>query len=276
MAAERALTVISRVGFGAAGLGFAGSFCLFNVDGGERAVMWTMFGGIKDKTYDEGTHFMIPYFYRPHLYNVKLRPKLIQTTTGTKDIQTVTIHVRLLYRPNVDKLVAVHKQLGPDYDERVLPSVGNEVLKSIVAQYNAEQLLTQRDKVAKEIRDAITARCAQFDIVLDDVSVTHLAYGKEFSKAIEEKQVAQQEAERQKFVVMQADQDRMATIIKAEGEAEAAQMISEALKAHGPGLIAVRRLEAAREIADVLSKSANVTYLPNSQQMLVNLPAAAK
>jgi len=270
-AADRALTLISRIGFGAASIGFASSFCLFNVDGGERAVMWTMFGGIKEKTYGEGAHFMLPYFYRPHLYNIKLRPKLIQTTTGTKDIQIVTIHVRLLYRPSVEKLVTLHKQLGPDYDERVLPSVGNEVLKSIVAQYNAEQLLTQRDKVAMEIRDAITARCAQFDIVLEDVSVTHLAYGKEFSKAIEEKQVAQQEAERQKFVVMQADQDRMATIIKAEGEAEAAQMISQALKEHGNGLIAVRRIEAAREIADVLSKSANVTYLPNSQQMLVNV-----
>jgi prohibitin 1 len=271
-ALDKSLTLLSRVGFTAATAGVLSTFCLFNVDGGERAVMWTMFSGIKDKTYPEGTHFMLPYFYRPHLYNIRLRPKLIQTTTGTKDIQTVTIHVRLLYRPNVDKLATIHKQLGPDYDERVLPSVGNEVLKAIVAQYNAEQLLTQRDKVAKEIGDAIIARCAQFDIVLDDVSVTHLAYGKEFSKAIEEKQVAQQEAERQKFVVMQADQDRIATIIKAEGEAEAAEMISKALKEHGTGLINVRRIDAAKEIADTLSKSANVTYLPGgNQQMLVNL-----
>ena len=275
-AADKALTWISRVGLGAAGVGFAGSFCLFNVDGGERAVMWTMFGGIKDKTYGEGTHLMIPYFYRPHLYNVRVRPKLIQTTTGTKDIQIVTIHVRLLYRPNEAKLNHIHKTLGPDYDERVLPSVGNEVLKAIVAQYNAEQLLTSRDKVSKEIRDAITARCAQFDITLDDVSVTHLAYGKEFSKAIEEKQVAQQEAERQKFVVMQADQERIATIIKAEGEAEAAGMISSALKEHGSGLIAVRRIDAAKEIADLLGKSPNVTYLPGGQNMLVNLPTGGK
>ena len=275
-AADRALTLVSRLGLGAAAAGFAGNFCLFNVDGGERAVMWTMFGGVKDKTFGEGTHLMIPYFYRPHLYNVRLRPKLIQTTTGTKDIQIVTIHVRLLFKPDEEKLAHIHRTLGPDYDERVLPSVGNEVLKAIVAQYNAEQLLTNRDKVSKEIRDAITARCAQFDITLDDVSVTHLAYGKEFSKAIEEKQVAQQEAERQKFVVMQADQERLATIVKAEGEAEAAQMISNALKEHGSGLIAVRRIDAAKEIADTLAKSGNVTYLPGGQNMLVNLPTAGK
>jgi prohibitin 1 len=271
---DRVLTNLASVGFGAAAVGFFSSFCLFNVDGGERAVMWTMFGGVKEQTYGEGTHFMMPYFYRPLLYNVRLRPKLIQTTTGTKDIQTVTIHVRLLYRPEISKLPTIHKHLGPDYDERVLPSVGNEVLKSIVAQYNAEQLLTLRDKVSKEIRDAITARCAQFDIVLDDVSITHLAYGKEFSKAIEDKQVAQQEAERQKFVVMQADQERIATVIKAEGEAEAAQMISTALKEHGRGLVAVRKIDAARDIAETLSKSPNVTYLPGTQNMLVNLPTA--
>ncbi len=272
---DRVLTNLSKFGFGAAGVGFFSSFCLFNVDGGERAVMWTMFGGVKNETYGEGTHLMVPYFYRPHLYNIRLRPKLIQTTTGTKDIQTVTIHVRLLFRPAVDKLPGIHKHLGPDYDERVLPSVGNEVLKSIVAQYNAEQLLTSRDKVSKEIRDAITTRCAQFDIVLDDVSITHLAYGKEFSKAIEEKQVAQQEAERQKFVVMQADQERIATVIKAEGEAEAAQMISGALKEHGRGLVAVRKIDAAKEIAETLAKSVNVTYLPGSNQnMLINLPTS--
>ena len=270
--ADRVLTMASRAAFGVGALGFAGSFCLFNVDGGERAVMWTMFGGVSEKTYGEGTHFMIPYFYRPLIYNIRLRPKLIQTTTGTKDIQMVTIHVRLLFKPNVASLTKIHSQLGPDYDERVLPSVGNEVLKAIVAQYDAAQLLTQREKVSREIREAITERCKAFDILLDDVAITHLNYGKDFSKAIEDKQVAEQEAERQKFIVMQAEQERIATIVKAEGEAEAAKMISQALKEHGTGLIAVRRIDAAKSIADTLSKSPNVMYTPGGQNMLLNLP----
>ena len=101
----------------------------------------------------------------------------------------VTIHCRMLFKPDVEALPQIHKRLGPEYDERVLPSIGNEVVKAIIAQYNAEQLLTQRERVSKEIREAIVARAKDFNIQLEDVSMVHLNYGKEFAKAIEDKQV---------------------------------------------------------------------------------------
>lgn len=141
------------------------------------------------------------------------------------DLQMVSLSLRLLYRPNVDALPVIHKTLGPDFSERVLPSIGNEILKAVVARYDAENLLTQRDRVSADIREAITERANAFDIQLDDVAITHLAYGKEYSRAIEEKQVAQQEAERIKFIVTKAEQERKAAVIRAEGEAEAAEMV---------------------------------------------------
>merc|ERR1712203_953159 len=143
--------------------------------------------------------------------------------------------------------------------------------KATIAQYNAEQLLTLREQVSHEIREGIVKRASQYNILLDDVSITHLTYGKEFSRAIEEKQVAEQDAERQKFIVQKSEQERQATIIRSEGEAEAAKMISDALKEHGTGLIEVRRIDAAKEIADSLAKSPNVMYLPAGQQMLLNM-----
>merc|ERR1719205_444796 len=149
-------------------------------------------------------------------------------------------------------------------------------MKATIAQYNAEQLLTQREHVSKEIRESIVQRAAQFNILMDDVSITHLTYGKEFAKAIEEKQVAEQDAERQKFIVQKSEQERQATIIRSEGEAEAARMISEALKKHGSGLIDVRRIDAAKDIAESLSKSPNVMYLPSNQQMLLGVGGGAR
>lgn len=103
---------------------------------------------------------------------------------------------------------------------------------------------------------------------------THLSYGKEFSRAIEEKQVAQQESERIKFVVARTEQEKKAAVVRAEGEAEAAALISKAIKEHGTGLIEVRRLDAAKDIAEALSKSKNVTYLPQGVNMLISNPTA--
>ena len=79
-----------------------------------------------------------------------------------------------------------------------------------------------------------------------DVSITHLAFGKEFTKAIESKQVAQQEAERSKFLVQRAEQEKLAAIIYAEGEAEAATLISQAVKVGGSGMIEVKRIDVRR------------------------------
>jgi len=274
--ADKVLTNLSRVGIGLGALGAIPTFCLFDVDGGERAVVLNMLSGVEEKVRGEGTHFKIPWVMQPKWYNIRLQPKLIQTTTGTKDLQTVTIHCRMLFKPEVTGLPTIHKTLGEDYGERVLPSIANEVMKATIAQYNAEALLTQREQVSREIREAIVKRASQFNILMDDVAITHLTYGKEFARAIEEKQVAEQEAERQKFIVLRSEQERQATVIRSEGEAEAAQMISEALKEHGSGLIEVRRIDAAKDIADALSKSPNVMYLPHGQQMLLNLAGGGK
>jgi len=268
---DKMLTLVSRGMFGLGAVAMVPSICLFDVDGGQRAVVLNMLSGVEDKVRGEGTHFKVPWLMQPKMYNIRLRPKLIQTTTGTKDLQMVTIHVRMLFKPDVDGLPTIHKTLGEDYDERVLPSVANEVMKATIAQYNAEQLLTQREQVSREIREAIVARASQFSILMDDIAITHLTYGKEFARAIEEKQVAEQDAERQKFIVQRSEQERQATVIRSEGEEEAAKMISEALKEHGSGLIEVRRIDAAKDIADNLSKSPNVMYLPNGQQMLLNV-----
>ena len=89
-----------------------------------------------------------------------------------------------------------------------------------------------------------------------------MTFGKEFTKAVEQKQIAQQDAERSRCIVEKAEQERQANVIRAEGEAESAETISRAVARAGDGLIMIRRIEASKEIAQTLANNPNVTYLP--------------
>jgi len=245
------------------------------VEGGYRAVVFDRFNGVLPTPLEEGTSIVIPMLQTAHLFDVRSKPRVINSVTGTKDLQHVNISLRVLSRPVEKKLPEIFSKIGIDFDERVLPGVGNEVLKAVVAQYNAEELLSKREQISDQIRVNLIKRANEFHLILDDVSITHLTFSKEFTKAIEQKQVAEQDAERQMYVVQRADQERKAVIIRAEGEAEAAAKISKAVADYGSALIEIRRIDAARDIADILSKSRNITYLPGGQNsgLLLGLTA---
>ncbi|KAJ0812941.1 putative prohibitin, Band 7 domain-containing protein [Helianthus annuus] len=146
---------------------------------------------VLNNTVGEGTHILIPWLQKPYIFDIRTRHHTFSSISGTKDLQMVNLTLRVLSRPEVNQLPSIFKTLGLEYDEKVLPSIGNEVLKALLHT--------------------------------------------EFSKAVEEKQVAQQEAERSRFVVAKAEQEQRAAVIRAEGESESAKMISEATTGAGMG-----------------------------------------
>ncbi|KAK8743704.1 hypothetical protein OTU49_001219 [Cherax quadricarinatus] len=265
-------TRIGQIGFGVAVVGGVVNSALYNVDAGHRAVIFDRFAGVKDTVIGEGTHFFIPWVQRPVIFDARTRPRNVPVNTGSKDLQTVNITLRVLFHPMSQELPRIFTTLGIDYEDRVLPSITNEVLKAVVAQYDAGELITHREKVSRNVSEQLTERSAQFGLILDDISITHLTFGKEFTQAVELKQVAQQEAERAKFLVEKAEQEKKAAIISADGDASAATLLAKSFGEAGEGLVELRRIEAAEDIAYRLAKNRNVAYLPSNQTTLLSLP----
>lgn len=250
-------------------VGYCGYNSVFTVDGGHRAIIFNRLTGVKESVMAEGMHFVVPWFEWPYIYDVRTKPRNVQSLTGSKDLQMVSITLRVLSKPDPAKLPFIYRRLGKDYDERVLPSIVNEVTKAVVAKYNASELLTKREAVSKNIRDALQKRARDFGIVMEDTAITHLSFSREYTAAVEAKQVAQQDSERAKYVVEKARQEKMSIVIKAEGEAQSAKLVGEAIK-DNPGFIQLRRIDAARDIAATVARSNNKLFL-NTDSLLLDL-----
>jgi len=267
---------LGKAGLGLAGIvggaGVIGTQVFYNVPAGHRGVIYDKFRGVLPDVDAEGTHFRIPIVQEPTVMDVTTRPRSIPVTTGTKDLQTINLTLRVLFRPKKDKLPKIFVDIGQDYEERILPSIVNETLKTVIAQFNADELITQRTRVSQRINDLLEERAESFHLILDDISITHLTFGREFAQAVEMKQVAQQDAERARFKVEKEEQLKIANIIRAEGDAEAADLIAKAMSESGEGLIQLRKIEAAKDVAQNLGRARGVTYLPSSQGVLLNMP----
>lgn len=266
--------LLQRLALGLVATGAGVYSCCYFVYPGEACILYNKFSGLQNSVYGEGLQCRILGLHDVKRFNIRVRPRTLQTMTGTKDLQMVNIRLRVLFRPLADRLPQIYRTFGMDYDERILPSVSNEILKAVVAEYKAEELIQKRDAVSARIYQLMQDKVNQFGITIEDLSLVDIQFGHDFMAAVEQKQVAQQEAERFRYVVLENEQKRRAAVVRAEGEAESARLISNAIHASGPGLLELRRIEAAVDIANQLAPLPNATFVPSGSGMLLNMPRA--
>ena len=236
---------------------------------GENAVVFNYMTGSFSSSQHEGYHLRWPLITKPVIYETRTRFIEENATTANRDLQSVDFQIRVLYKPDVTRLAEITRELGTNYAEKVLSPIVKEVAKTIIAQYSAQQLLSNRDQVSRDIRGALKERLANFNILLDEVSITQVSFSREFEKAVEEKQIAQQNAERMKYLVERSKEIKKTAIITAERDCKTIELLGKSMKNSGSYLM-FRQLETALDVATTLSASRNHVIL-DSDQLLMNV-----
>ena len=211
------------------------------VDAGTRGVLlhWSAVD-LTQPPLEEGLHFVTPF--ADDVINIEVRTLKYEksTTAASKDLQTVRTTVTVNYHPEKEMIHYLYKDLGLDYENRVIQPAIEETVKQVTANYNAEELITKRPQVKADIQDEITDRLNAFNLATEVISITDFEFSLLFSQAIESKVEAEQKAFKAENdllrIQVEAQQQEAqafgianANIAEAEGEAKAIRIINQAL-----------------------------------------------
>ena len=211
----------------------------FIVPPGEVAIK-TRLGAIVD-SYGEGMHFKLPFLEGVTKFSIQIQRANIKTQAFSKDLQTMNAHLVVNHRIEQGTAVSIFRNLGPNYVENIVDPAVQEVFKAIAARYSAERVISERNELVMEINKEVKERLTTKQIVVTDISVVDLDFTDQFLKAVEDKQVADQQAQMAGKLVEKAKRDAEQQIAKSRGEAEALRMQREQVT---PALIELRKVDA--------------------------------
>lgn len=195
------------------------------VNAGERGVVMH-FGKVQNQILDEGMHPIMPIFTSVKKLSVRVQKNDINARAASKDLQDVTTEVAINWHVDPTQVNTVYQRIGGNdqiVNGIITPAV-SEVLKAATAKKNVEEILTKRTELKGEIDEQLKKRLAAYGLIVDDVSLVNFGFSPEFNKAIEAKQIAEQEAKQAEFTALRAKQDAEAAVNRAKGQAEAQRL----------------------------------------------------
>ena len=203
---------------------------LVTVNPGERGIVINL-GKVQDGILDEGTHLVIPFFTDVKKLNVRLQKTDIEASAGTKDLQSINTNLSLNWYIDPTKVNKVYQQIGNEEDvvTRIITPALNEVLKAATPKKTAEEILIQRAELKEEIDRDIKKRLAVYRIQVTEVALVNVGFSPEFAKAIEAKQIAEQQAKQAEYEALKAAKQAQAEINRAKGQAEAQRLMRQTL-----------------------------------------------
>ncbi len=176
----------------------------------------TNFGRVTGRELSEGISVIIPFVEQVTRYDIKIQKEQQEAGAATNDLQDVFGEVVINYHLNRGQISNIHQTIGINYKDKIVMPALQETFKASAAKYNAGELITKRGDLKADVYKQLGDRLEKYGIVIDDVSITNFQFSPSFSKAIEEKQVAQQNAERAKFNLDASKTDSQAQQLQSE------------------------------------------------------------
>jgi regulator of protease activity HflC (stomatin/prohibitin superfamily) len=160
----------------------------------------TMYGKVTGRELNEGLSLVLPWgIERVAIYDIKIQKEAVVSTAASKDLQDVSSEIVLNYNLERGSVSDVHQTIGVLYVDKIVTPAINEIFKAASAEYTASELITQRSELKTKAQQKLAERLGNYGIKVSELSIVDFKFSDNFSKAIEEKQVAQQNAERAKF-----------------------------------------------------------------------------
>lgn len=180
--------------------------CVRTIEAGEVGVV-TRFGEV-NRTVQSGLAFKLPWPIESlHLMDTRIQKQQEEANAATSDLQDVSATLAVNYALNREEATRVYKEIGAEYRDRVVVPAVQESFKAATAEYTAAELLTKRPEVKQKALEVIKKRIEPYGIRVEDISIVNFSFSEDFTRAIEAKQVAAQEAERAKFNLERARLD---------------------------------------------------------------------
>ena len=204
--------------------------CFTVVEAGHTGVVMT-FGAVSDKVLSEGIHFKIPVVQSVVMMNNRTQKTETQGSASSKDLQIVSYVVAVNYHVNDSSSASLYQNVGLDYGTVIIVPAIQESIKAVTAQYTAEELITKRQAVGDQIKDALADKIGAYGITVEIFNIVNFDFSEEFNAAVEAKQTAQQNALKAEQDLARIEVEAKQQITQAQAEAESIKMIQDALSA---------------------------------------------
>ncbi|MDF5719943.1 MAG: prohibitin family protein [Rhizonema sp. PD37] len=245
----------------------------FIINPGQAGVI-SILGKARDGVLTEGIHLRAPFISVIDVYDLTVQKFEVPAESSTKDLQTLTARFAINFRLDPIQVVQVRRKQGTleNIVAKIIAPQTQESFKIAAARRTVEEAITKRSELKDDFDIALSQRLDKYGIIVLDTSVIDLTFSPEFARAVEEKQIAEQRAQRAVYVAQEAEQEAQADVNRAKGKAEAQRLLAETLKAQGGQMVLQKEaIEAWKSGGAQMPKVLVMGESNNSVPFLFNL-----